>query len=201
MTDLLIELQLELRLAKMNLKTARACVDIVDSRLNEIGKNPVRIVLTMGQVALVSLEDADLADFSWTAQRHSSGDYYAVRSPKVNGKFKKTYLHRVILERILGRSLLKGEECDHIDLNKLDCRRCNLRLSTHTQNNRNKRKREVNKSGYIGVHWHKQIKRWVAYITVDRKRLHLGTFDTAEQAKVARDAAALKYHGEFARFE
>ena len=166
-----------------------------------MNEQSIRIPITKGQVAVVSPEDADLAELRWTAQFHTSGDYYATRNPKVNGKSKKTYLHRVILERMLGRPLTKGEECDHIDLNKLDCRRCNLRLSNHTQNNRNKRKSGVNKSGYIGVHWHKQIKRWVAYITADRKRHHLGTFDTAEEAKKARDLAAMKYHGEFARFE
>jgi len=113
------------------------------------------IELTRGKHAIVDVNDADLAGRSWHAVpgHHSIGNYtfYAARR-KGN---KRVTLHRVILERILGRHLQEGEECDHIDGNGLNNNRCNLRLVDHRRNIRNSHSRlHITKAGQE----HKQLK-------------------------------------------
>lgn len=59
--------------------------------------------------------------------------------------------------------------------------------------NRNTRTRITNTSGVSGVHWRKDINKWVARISVDYKRIHLGAFNNLEDAKKARNEAEIKY--------
>ena len=93
-------------------------------------------------------------------------------------------------------------EVDHINNNgpKTDNRICNLRDATHSQNQQNKGHQKNNKSGYKGVRWHNRHKKWYAQIKIDRKQIHLGSFDTPEKAHEAYKEAALRLHGEYARF-
>lgn len=86
---------------------------------------------------------------------------------------------------------------DHINGNPSDNRASNLRESSVCQNVRNRRP----KSGrdLKGVHWADHANKWAAHICVDYKQKHLGYFDDPEDAARAYDAAAVKYHGEFAR--
>lgn len=164
------------------------------------------IQLTQNQQVAVSDEDADLGNEKWCASfnpRYSNGGtYVAVRHTyRVLGKRKFLQMHRVILARMLGRELVKGELVDHIDTNTLNNQRENLRLATNAQNQRNKRISASNTTGYKGVSYHEHAKKYRADITVDRKLIYLGYFKTAEEAHEAYKAAAVKYHGEFARFE
>jgi hypothetical protein len=76
----------------------------------------------------------------------------------------------------------------------------NLRKATVNQNKWNTSKRKTNTSGYKGVFWCKSKKRWASIICVYKKRIFLGRFKTKEEAHEAYKEAALKYHGEFARF-
>ncbi len=145
--------------------------------------------------AIVSDEDKDLAELNWCVSVVAkTGSQYAMR------KVQKGHilLHRVIMERILGRTLGKDEMVDHIDMNGINCIRENLRLATNAQNGANRPAPKNNKSGYKGVRWHKKAKKWIAQITANGKNRHLGTFDSAEDAYKAYCEAAAKYHGEFA---
>jgi hypothetical protein len=90
---------------------------------------------------------------------------------------------------------------DHANGNSLDNRICNLRVATDAQSAANTGKKSGNKSGVKGVNWKKQQGKWCARITLDYKRTHLGYFDTLDEAREAYEAAAIKHHGEFARFD
>lgn len=85
---------------------------------------------------------------------------------------------------------------DHIDRNRLNNAISNLRLCTRAENSRNcVRKNTV---GFKGVA--RSGKKFTAQICVAMKKLHLGSFNTAEEAHAAYCAAAIKHHGEFANF-
>jgi hypothetical protein len=89
---------------------------------------------------------------------------------------------------------------DHRNNNSLDNRRANLRLATHAENCYNRPKiRTKTSSRYIGVYFEKSTGKWTAKIRVNGKRLWLGRFNSELEAALAYDAAARKYHGEFAR--
>jgi hypothetical protein len=109
--------------------------------------------------------------------------------------FRKAPGNRTIL---LHRLLAGAEQdcVDHANCDRLDNRRRNLRLCDHRENNRNSRAKS--QLGLKGLTRTKRGK-WGARIRTDAGRLHLGTFNSPEEAAKAYDAAALKYHGRFAR--
>jgi hypothetical protein len=88
---------------------------------------------------------------------------------------------------------------DHIDGDSTNNRFSNLRLATEAENGKNKRIYCNNSSGYKGVSYHKQARKWRADIRVDQKLIHLGLFHTPELAHMAYCKAAAELHGEFAR--
>ena len=92
-----------------------------------------------------------------------------------------------------------GMQTDHIDHNGLDNQRENLRICTVAENQRNRKADSDNASGFKGVCFSRKRHKWYAQITVDRKNMHLGSFDSPEEAARFYDLAALAYHGEFAR--
>ncbi len=78
-----------------------------------------------------------------------------------------------------------GNIIDHINKNKLDNRRDNLRFTTYGFNNRNKLKRSDCSSKYVGVYWRKDKEQWEAYITIKGKRIQIGYYDDEEDARDA----------------
>lgn len=95
-------------------------------------------------------------------------------------------------------AFLDCKQYDHINRNKLDNRRENLRLSSEQDNARNRSKQTNNTSGFIGVYFNKQAKKWRAQITIDFKTTALGQFANKEDAIRARLKAEKEYFGEFA---
>ena len=92
----------------------------------------------------------------------------------------------------------EGFEIDHIDRDKHNHKIENLRLASKSQNGANKAKRPGNYSSkYKGV-CKVPSGKWVAVIQVKMKRVHIGTFDTEEQAARAYDKRAIKLFGQFA---
>lgn len=112
--------------------------------------------------------------------------------------YKRHLAHRIIWA-LHNESTPDDMEIDHINGVRTDNRIENLRVATSCENKRNQRMRSANTSGYKGVSFHSPTGKWVAQITVDKKAIHLGLFDTTEEAYVAYCAAAKSMHGEFAR--
>lgn len=113
-----------------------------------------------------------------------SGGYAAIR-PDV----KLVLLHKLIV----GYPIV-----DHINQDKLDNRKCNLRSATNSQNQWNQSKPKNNTSGYKGVYWDKQRQKWRAQIKINGRRRFLGYFDDILDAARSYDKAALELFGDFA---
>ena len=106
---------------------------------------------------------------------------------------RTTSLHRLLMHP------RDDEEIDHINNNPSDCRRANMRYASRQQNSCNRLQGKNNSSGYKGVGWHKALRRYRAYITVDWRQIHLGYFNTPIEAAVAYNKAAAFYFGEYAK--
>lgn len=158
----------------------------------------VEIKLTQGFVAIVDDEDADLADqFMWRAVT-SSPYKYGVTLVKQGKSHKSAMMHRMIMERMLGRALIKGEVVDHINHNGRDNRRCNLRLANQSLNTANMRSTSRNTSGYKGVSWSRRSQKWFANIKFQGRSMYLGMYETKEAAARVYNTKALELFGEFA---
>jgi hypothetical protein len=111
-----------------------------------------------------------------------------------NTNKKRYYLHRDIID------CPDGLQVDHINLDTLDNRKCNLRICTDSQNKMNRKVQSNNKYGLKGVYYHKRHKKYYAQIRLNKKKIDIGFFDTKEGAYKAYCEAAKKYHGSFSRF-
>jgi hypothetical protein len=149
-----------------------------------------KVKLTSGGFALVDNRDFGLVSASRWHPRKAGDRVYAIRQWR---RGQPSFMHALIKETP------KGLDIDHRNRDGLDNRRRNLRVCTRSQNNANARLNRVNTSGFKGVSWHKQIKRWRASIEGWRRSGHIGTFDTPEEAAFAYDWAAKKLFGKFAR--
>lgn len=146
----------------------------------------IEVPLTQGFVALVDDRDADLVlSHKWCADRVGS-KVYAYAKVLMGGSRRTCRMHRLIMDPS------PGLHVDHINRDGLDNRRANLRVVTPGVNFQNRPPRG-GASRYLGVSRNK--KRWKASIGFEGKFLHLGTFDTEEQAAVAYDVAAKKLYG------
>ena len=109
---------------------------------------------------------------------------------------------RLIRNTIFLHRIIAGAKCneivDHINCNKLDNRRCNLRICTVAENGRNRSKPKNNSSGYKGVSFVPKVKKWSARINIGGKDKYLGRYSEASEAAKAYDRAAIMYHGEYA---
>jgi hypothetical protein len=88
-------------------------------------------------------------------------------------------------------------QVDHIDGNRMNNRIENLREATSSQNNQNRK--ATSSSGIKGVIWHKQSRKWVASICINRKSVHLVSFLFIEEAALVANKARQSTHGEFYR--
>lgn len=87
-----------------------------------------------------------------------------------------------------------SSELDHRDGVPHNNRFSNLREVTRSQNLQNRRLSKSNSSGFRGVYWNKRAKQWHSQIRCNKKRIHLGFYDTASEAYAAYLAAAARLH-------
>lgn len=99
--------------------------------------------------------------------------------------------HRIIWRMVTGVDV-EGE-IDHINGKRNDNRWSNLKAGTTQDNRRNSAIGRHNSSGVCGVGWHNGTGRWRATITVNHRQIHLGRFDTFEEAVFVRKAAERRY--------
>lgn len=143
----------------------------------------------------------EIAATIWNAQfpgkvagRRTSAGYRALKLT-LDGKRKELFCHRVIWAMVTGAWPIN--DLDHENTIRHDNRFVNLREATRAENKRNSGAHRDNKLGLKGVRLDRN--RYQANINFGGKQIYLGSFDTAVDASKAYQAAALKYHGEFAR--
>lgn len=131
--------------------------------------------------SIIDLDYADIIkDYKWYLKQEG----YAYNK-------ELGFLHRFIMNPP------KDMVVDHINHNKLDNRRDNLRVCTHQENDWNKVPISTNTSGITGVS-KTQWGTWQSRIEVNGKKICLGSFSTLEEATKVRRQAELEYYGEFA---
>jgi hypothetical protein len=152
------------------------------------------VPLTKGYDAVIDAEDVHLVEgCSWYSIENKRTVYAAAWG---NEKYNRNVMpmHRVLLGLKPG-----GDFVDHIDGNGLNNRKSNLRLATISQNNHNQKLSSSSTSGLKGASFHKLRKRWRAQIKLNGNKIHIGYYDTAEQAHAAYCKASAQLHGEFGR--
>jgi hypothetical protein len=157
----------------------------------------VEIPLTKGFTAIVDEEDADLAKLKWCARVVRGGYAYGYRYVSTK-PYKGAHLHRAVMERSLGRELVDGEFVDHIDHNTMNNTRSNLRIASRSENARNRRLGVNSISGLKGAYYFAPTGKWTSGVYVNGRVLHLGYFNTPEEAHAAYIAAALEHYGPYA---
>lgn len=159
-------------------------------------------MISQAQLKEVLEYNHDTGLFTWikvNCNRVKVGNVAGNKS--VNGyiriKIKKEYLaHRLAYLYMTGH--FPENSIDHINHIKDDNRWANLRAATTAQNRANTKKRINNKSGYKGVSWDKQKKKWCAKITHMSKQMHIGYYTTAEEASEVYKKKAIELNGKFA---
>jgi len=152
------------------------------------------VALTKGYWMMVDWFDLPIiALFRWCVAT-SLGKVYVTTSVPGAKPRKQVYLHRLLLGITDGKV-----KVDHSDGSGLNNKRSNLRRATHAENMHNQKLNIKSTTGFKGVSPAKEAGQFQSYIHVNGKMIYLGCRPTAEQAAALYDAAAIKYHGAFAR--
>ena len=135
-------------------------------------------------------------DFINNLRRHSSGCAVFQKTwKKSDGSFKTEtiYLHKLIAEKYLADT--KSKENNLVGAkngNKLDCRLENLVYRSRAVSSR--KRKTSSKTGYTGVY--QENNRYRAVISIHGKSVHIGMFDTAEEAAVAYNKKSKEIYGD-----
>lgn len=154
------------------------------------------IPLNPSGIALVDDDDyARISKYKWQNKGYAERTHYLGGGRK-NKKSMTIFMHREV------NRTPKDMYTDHINMNKLDNQKLNLRDCTLSQNNINRLKPNNNTSGYKGVTWARSHNKWKVATSVTigstQKRIFVGYFDDKIKAAQAYDATIKKYFGDFA---
>lgn len=134
----------------------------------------------------------------WMAGSHNCAQTNVYGPRKNYKRWKKTILmHRIVMEAA------DNQIVDHINGDRLDNRRENLRFASSSENATNSRGQYLRKSKYAGVHKKKGIvgsRKWVAQIQRNNKKIFLGHFESQESAHEAVKNFSLKNDGQFSPY-
>lgn len=147
------------------------------------------IPLTKGKVATVDKKDYEYLK-QWNWQYDALG--YASRCSSINGVKTRVLMHRVVL------GTPEGMCTDHINMDRLDNRRRNLRVANKSQNGMNRLVNKGREIPYKGVSFRKDTCKYRAYISVDKKRKYLGEYDNPIDAAIKYNELAKVVYGEYA---
>ena len=144
----------------------------------DVGKN---------KVSLIDLDDVD---------KIKNNNWYIHKAGMVMSRIssdKHVKLHRYIMD------FPTGKDIDHINHDKLDNRKSNLRICSHKQNARNTKKMiKETSSIYKGVSFRSNYNNWRSFIKTNEKQIHLGIFENEIDAAIAYNNKALELFGEYA---
>jgi len=139
----------------------------------------IEVELSKGRVAKIDDEDLEKVSFcSWNFDRYARANIWL----KDEKKYKVMYMHRIIA------NAPQGMDVDHINGDKLDNRKENLRVCTRSENLHNLQGKPYSGSGLRGAYREKNRGagcRWFSAISVKGKVIRLGRFDTPEEAHTA----------------
>lgn len=148
-----------------------------------------------GKEFYFDLEDFDkIKDYCWNIHKSKSCSYVESRSRNMDDKIVK-------MHRIIAGAFEKNQIVDHINRDGRDNRKENLRITSPTYNAKNRGDGIKNNTGYNGVSYRKDNKKYRARITVNRKEINIGHFDDFESAMKARINAENNFYKEFARID
>ncbi len=180
---------------KMGFNKYKVCGDYTEIYVtNKNNENFTILIDTEDLPKLIEL------DYRWNANAQPSiewayacATYYTVED---NGKKKGhvVKLHHLIL------GITDGRIVDHINHNRLDNRKCNLRIIPHDKNTKNRKSKNTNNSsGYRNVHWNENKGMWMVQLQVNGKNTRFGYFNDNELEKAGALAEELrqKYYGKY----
>lgn len=136
-------------------------------------------------VALIDAADWEQATHRWS----DGGSGYAKRSVRRNGERWSLHLHR----EVMGLGSFDGREVDHINGDRLDCRRVNLRVVDRKANTQNRPPVAGSTSRYRGVWWNTQCRKWQVEVKVNGKRHYLGVYSGEDEAGAVAEAFRAKH--------
>ncbi len=165
------------RCGKILERTQRDKNEIIDC------KNYCEIVLYNNKSEEVARAKIDKEDLKNAKKHKWHLDFYGYVISQINNKAIR--LHQLVIGK------KSSNQIDHINHNKFDNRKQNLRHCTTSQNCMNRK----NVKGYC---WNKENKKWQVQICINYKNIHIGCFKNKQDAITARRQAELKYFKEFA---
>lgn len=147
----------------------------------EIIDGYAKVKLNNSDYMICDIEDwENLKRYSWSKGKGG----YAVSGTQNGGS---VYFHKKVTNTT-------SEIVDHINRNKLDNRKCNLRITNQRVNGYNAKLSVRNTSGHKGINRSANGEKWIARIYVEGRNMYLGTYETIEEAIKARKKAEEKYY-------
>lgn len=153
-----------------------------------------KIKLTQGKFALVDDDDFErLSQHKWHYAEDAKKGKPGYAKRRTPGRGPWIWMHK----EIIGAG--SNTQVDHIDGNKLNNSKSNLRKCSPTQNKQNRTLTNKNKTGFKGVSWVVRANSWRARLHCNGKERWAGYWKDIKQAALAYDRMAKKHFGQFAK--